>query len=57
MHLVKNINNHIDQYKYSQIIGSLLYLSNRSRLDIPCATFKLSKCTANSNLVHWNAHE
>ena len=44
-----------DQLKYSQIIGSLIYLASATRLDISFAVSKLSRYTSNPSDEHWRA--
>lgn len=41
-----------DQLRYSQIIGSLMYLSGATRLDISFAVSKLSRFTSNPGDDH-----
>ena len=55
--LNKNKGNPISQHKYSQIIGSLLYISNRTRPDISYAVGRLSRYTSNPSQEHWTALE
>jgi hypothetical protein len=50
--LRKNRGNGIDHLRYTQIIGSLMYLASATRPDISFATSKLSRFTSN----HGNAH-
>ena len=45
------------QLEYSQLIGSLLYISNRIRLDISYAVGRLSKYTSNPSREHLTALE
>jgi len=45
--LKKNTDEHVSQLKYSQVIGSLLYISNRTRPNIFYAVGRLSKYTSN----------
>ncbi|KAG8657733.1 hypothetical protein MANES_03G098716v8, partial [Manihot esculenta] len=47
--------NSVAQSKYAQIIGSLLYLMNFSRLDIAYTVCRLSRYTHNPNDDHWAA--
>jgi hypothetical protein len=42
-----------DQRRYSQIIGSLMYLASAMRLDISFAVSKLSQFVSNPRDVHW----
>jgi hypothetical protein len=46
-----------DQLRYSQIIGSLMYLANATRSDISFAVSKLSRFVSNPGDVHWQALE
>lgn len=46
-----------DQLRYSQIIGSLMYLASATRPDISFAVSKLSRFTANPGDDHWHAIE
>ena len=46
-----------DQLKYSQIIGSLMYLASATRLDISFAVSKLSRFVSNPGNDHWKALE
>ncbi len=55
--LKKNLGESISKHKYSQIIGSLMYLSNCTRPDISYAVCKLSRYTCNPSLEHWSAIE
>src|SRR3954465_13051565 len=45
--LKKNLGEPVSQLKYSQLIRSLLYISNRIRPDISYAVSKLIRCTSN----------
>jgi len=52
--------NHIisrDQLRYSQIIGSLMYLASATRPDISFAVSKLSRFVSNPGDTHWSALE
>jgi hypothetical protein len=51
--LHKNRGKGIDQLRYSQIIGSHMYLTGSIRLDISFATSKLSRFTSNPGNAHW----
>lgn len=53
--LKKNLGHGKDQLKYSQIIGSLMYLASATRLDISYATCRLSRYTSNPGSEHWIA--
>jgi hypothetical protein len=46
-----------DQLRYSQIIGSLMYLASATRPDISYAVSKLSRFVSNSGDDHWRARE
>jgi hypothetical protein len=46
-----------DQLRYSQIIGSLMYLASATRLDISFAVCKLSRYMSNPDDNHWHALE
>ena len=46
-----------DQLRYSQIIGSLMYLAGATRPDISYAVSKLSRFTSNPEDNHWKALE
>nr|AAR01736.1 putative Gag and Pol polyprotein [Oryza sativa Japonica Group]ABF97792.1 retrotransposon protein, putative, Ty1-copia subclass [Oryza sativa Japonica Group] len=46
-----------NQLKYSQIIGSLMYLASATRADISFAVSKLSRFTSNPGDDHWRALE
>jgi hypothetical protein len=46
-----------DQLRYSQMIGSLMYLTSATRPDISFAVSKLSRFTSNSGDDHWCALE
>lgn len=46
-----------DQLKYSQIIGSLMYLASATRPDITFAVRKLSRFVSNPGDEHWRAVE
>jgi hypothetical protein len=46
-----------DQLRYSQIIGSLMYLARATRLDISFAVNKLSRYMSNPGDDHWHALE
>lgn len=46
-----------DQLRYSQIIGSLMYLVSATRPDISYAVCKLSRFTSNLGDDHWRALE
>jgi hypothetical protein len=44
-----------DQLRYSQMIGSLIYLASATRPDISFAVSKLSRFTSNPEDDHWRA--
>ncbi|KAJ1263816.1 hypothetical protein BS78_09G215700, partial [Paspalum vaginatum] len=46
-----------DQLRYSQIIGSLMYLASATRPGMSFAVSKLSRFTANPGDDHWSALE
>jgi Uri superfamily endonuclease len=46
-----------DQLRYSQIIGSLMYLASATRPDISFAMSKLSRFVSNLEDDHWHALE
>ena len=55
MLLRKNRNIARDQLRYSQIIGSLMYLASATRPDISFAVSKLSRFVSNPGDDHWHA--
>src|SRR5215216_2648866 len=55
--LRKNRRNAKDQLRYSQIIGSLMYLASATRPDISFAVSKLSRFVSNPGDDHWHALE
>src|SRR3954471_12920327 len=55
--LRKNRKDAKDQLRYSQIIGSLMYLASATRPDISFAISKLSRFVSNPGDVHWQALE
>jgi hypothetical protein len=55
VHLVKNLGDSVSQERYAQIIGSLIFLTNCTRLDIAYVVGKLSRYTHNPSIEHWNA--
>jgi hypothetical protein len=55
--LQKNKKNTRDQLKYSQIVGSLMYLASATRPDISFAVSKLSRYMSNPRDDHWHALE
>jgi hypothetical protein len=46
-----------DQLRYSQIIGSLIYLASATRPNISCAVSMLSRYMSNPGDDHWHALE
>ena len=46
-----------DQLRYSQIIGSLMYLASATRSDISFAVSKLSRFVSNPENDHWKPLE
>jgi hypothetical protein len=56
-HLTKNLGEPVRQLEYSQRIGSLLYVANRTRPDIAYAVGRLSRYTSNPSKDHWKALE
>jgi hypothetical protein len=57
IHFVNSKEREIDQLRYSQIIGSLMYLAGATRPDISYAVSKLSRFTSNLGDDHWKALE
>jgi hypothetical protein len=55
--LGKKKNDTKDQLRYSQIVGSLMYLSSATRPDISFAVSKLSRYMSNQGDYHWHALE
>jgi hypothetical protein len=55
--LRKNYRISRDQLRYSQIIGSLMYLASTTRPDISFAVSKLSRFVSNPGDTHWSALE
>jgi hypothetical protein len=55
--LRKNKNRPTDQLRYSQIVGSLMYLASATRPDISFAMSKLSRFMSNLGIDHWHALE
>jgi hypothetical protein len=55
--LRKNMKDTRDQLKYSQIVGSLMYLASTTRPDIFFAVSKLSRYMSNLGDDHWHALE
>jgi hypothetical protein len=55
--LRKNKNDIRDQLRYSQIVGSLMYLASATRPDISFVVSKLSRYMSNPGDDHWHALE
>jgi hypothetical protein len=55
--LRKNLRIMVDQLRYSQIIGSLMYLASATRPNIAYAVSKLSRFVSNPRSEHWRALE
>jgi hypothetical protein len=55
--LWKNKRIGLDQLRYSQIIGSLMYLASATRTNISFAMSKLSRFMSNPETDHWHALE
>jgi hypothetical protein len=55
--LRKNKNEPTDQLRYSQIVGSLMYLASATRPDISFAVSKLSRFMSNPGINHWHVLE
>src|SRR4051812_25018517 len=55
--LRKNRRITVDQLRYSQIIGSLMYLASATRPDISFVVSKLSRFMSNPGTDHWRALE
>jgi hypothetical protein len=55
--LRKNKNDTRDQLRYSQIVGSLMYLASTTRQDIFFVVSKLSRYMSNLGDDHWHALE
>ena len=54
VHLVKNRGNSVSQDKYTQIIGSLMFLTNCIRPDIAYDVGRLSRYTHSPSVEHWD---
>jgi hypothetical protein len=54
--LRKNRDEPIDQLRYSQIIGSLMYLASATRPDISFDVSKLSRFMSHPGIDHWQSH-
>lgn len=55
--LKKNLGEPVSQLKYSQMIGSLVYIANKTRPDLNYAVGRLSRYTHNPSKDHWTALE
>src|SRR4051812_37190983 len=55
--LRKNKKEPTDQLKYSQVVGSLMYLASATRPDISFSVRKLSRFMSNPGIDHWHALE
>ena len=55
--LRKNKGQGVEQLRYSQIVGSLMYLAGATRPDISFAVSKLSRFNSNPGNDHWTALE
>ena len=53
--LFKNHSDSVSQDKYAQIISSLMFLTNCTRLDIEYVVGRLSRYTHNPSIEHWDA--
>lgn len=53
--LLKNRRIAVDQLRYSQIVGSLMYLASTTRPDISFVVSKLSRFMSNPGTDHWHA--
>ena len=53
--LKKNKEESVSHSKYAKIIGSVMYLTNRTRQDIAYAVNRLIRCTHNPRSEHWHA--
>ena len=53
--LKKNTRDAVSQLKYSQVIGSLMYLMNATKPDIAYSVSRLSRYTSNLRKDHWEA--
>ena len=54
-HLKKILKHSVDQLRYAQIIGSLMYLMNSTRPNMAYAVGRLSRYTQNPSKDHWTA--
>jgi hypothetical protein len=55
--LRKNLRIMVDQQRYSQIIGSLMYLASATRPNFAYAVSKLSRFVSNPSNEHWRGLE
>ena len=55
--LKKNTSEPVFQLKYSQFIGSLLYIFNKTKPDISYAAGRLSRYNSNPNREYWTTLE
>ena len=55
LHLTKNAGEAVSQVEYARVIGSLMYLTNCTRLDLAHAVNVLSRYTSNPGHQHWKA--
>jgi hypothetical protein len=55
--LRKNLRIMVDQLRYSQIIGSLMYMASTTRPNIAYAVSKLSRFVSYPGSEHWRALE
>ena len=53
LHLSKNKGESVSQLEYSRVIGSLIYLTSCTRLEIVNAVSKVSRYTSNPGIDHW----
>ena len=42
---------------YREVVGSLLWLANGARPDIPFAVNQVAKCCRDPRTAHWNAYK
>jgi len=52
---LKNTGEPVSQLEYSQLIGSLLYISKKTRPDISYVLGRLSRYTSNDSREYWTA--
>lgn len=53
--LAKNNGESVSQLEYTQIIGSLMYVMNCTRLDLAYSISRLSRYSSNPSIDHWHA--